>query len=254
MEKIKVKSKTQNRAALGVIAGYSLMYPDATIDKLRADFPKSIAPDCGVDDMFITEEESLERELDGGMKLYFTKPEEMISLGDGNRVALCSMWTAKSLERLLEKVADLGIVTEKIEKPASPAGFELEFLNGWAPPVQTKKGKGITVTPQTTVADIKQEFNEDFDAVIKVYNGRSIASDDTNLLSIGAKPGVLECRASRTVGSFIEEAKNRLGLTVTVWTANEWVKVIDEMTLAKIRLLPKQATKADMESLKGYKR
>lgn len=253
-EKIKVKAKAQNRLALGTVAAYAKMFPNGTIEELREAFPNSIAPDKGVPEMFISEEESLGREADGSMKLYFSKPEEMISLGDGNRVALCTMWTGKSLERLKEKAAEFDIVLEKGEKPEGVAGYDLEYLNGWTPPTQIKKGKGITVTPTTTVADIKEEFKKDFDAALKVYDGRNVAADDANLLSLGAKTGVLECRASRTVGSFIEEAQTRLGLTVTVWTANEWVKVIDGVTLAKIKQLPKQATKADMESLVSYKR
>lgn len=253
-EKIKVKAKAQNRTALGITNAYAVMFPNATIEDLRAQFPNNIAPDKGVDEMFISEEESQARDDAGNMKLYFSKPEEMISLGDGNRVALCTMWTGKSLDRLKENAEKLGIVTEKVDKSEGKAGFELEFLNGWTPPTQKKKGKGITVTPTTTVADLKKEFNKDFDAALKVYNGRNLADDNERLVNLGARPGVLECRASRTVGSFIEEAQARFGLTVTIWTANEWVKVIDGVTLAKIKQLPKQATKADMEGLVSYKR
>lgn len=253
-EKINVKAKAQNRTALGIVNAYAVMFPNATIEDLRAQFPNNIAPDKGVDEMFISEEESQARDDAGNMKLYFSKPEEMISLGDGNRVALCTMWTGKSLDRLKENAEKLGIVTEKVDKSEGKAGFELEFLNGWTPPTQKKKGKGITVTPKTTVADLKKEFNKDFDAAIKVYNGRNLADDNELLVNLGARPGVLECRSSRTVGSFIEEAQARFGLTVTIWTANEWVKVIDGVTLAKIKQLPKQATKADMEGLVSYKR
>ena len=112
----------------------------------------------------------------------------------------------------------------------------------------------IVITPQTTVMELKDRFKNEFGGFLRVYSGRSEASDNETLVSLGAKTGSIEFRASRTVGRFCEEVQKELNLKVKVATVDNWVMVLDGITLATIKDIPKQCTKAQMEGFEGYKR
>lgn len=83
---------------------------------------------------------------------------------------------------------------------------------------------------------------------------RSEASDDETLVSLGAKEGELECRTNRTVGKFIEALQNEFNLKVKVYTNDNWVAVLDGITLETVKKIPNSSTKALMEQYLGYKR
>ncbi|MCH5231444.1 MAG: hypothetical protein J1F43_06575 [Muribaculaceae bacterium] len=110
------------------------------------------------------------------------------------------------------------------------------------------------ITSATTVSELKDQFLKEFGGVLRVYDGRSEASDSIKLVSIGAKEGEFECRANRTVGSFEEDFKKEFNLKVKVYTKDNWVAVLDGITLASVKDIPKNATKASMEEFVGYKR
>ncbi len=110
------------------------------------------------------------------------------------------------------------------------------------------------ITPTTTVAELKEQFRNEVGCVLRVYQGRSEASDGATLVSLGAKEGELECRTSRTVGKFEEAFQNELNLKVKVYTKDNWVKVLDGITLAVAGQLPNGMTKARMEEHLSYKR
>lgn len=110
------------------------------------------------------------------------------------------------------------------------------------------------ITPTTTVAELKEQFRNEVGCVLRVYQGRSEASDGATLVSLGAKEGELECRTSRTVGKFEEAFQNELNLKVKVYTKDNWVKVLDGITLAVAGQLPNGMTKAKMEEHLSYKR
>jgi len=110
------------------------------------------------------------------------------------------------------------------------------------------------ITPTTTVAELKEQFRNEVGCVLRVYQGRSEASDEATLVSLGAKEGELECRTSRTVGKFEEAFQNELNLKVKVYTKDNWVKVLDGITLAVAGQLPNGMTKAKMEEYLSYKR
>lgn len=110
------------------------------------------------------------------------------------------------------------------------------------------------ITPTTTVAELKEQFRNEVGCVLRVYQGRSEAPDGATLVSLGAKEGELECRTSRTVGKFEEAFQNDLNLKVKVYTKDNWVKVLDGITLASAAELPKGMTKAQMEEYLSYKR
>lgn len=110
------------------------------------------------------------------------------------------------------------------------------------------------ITPTTTVAELKEQFRNEVGCVLRVYQGRSEAPDGATLVSLGAKEGELECRTSRTVGKFEETFQNELNLKVKVYTKDNWVKVLDGITLAVAGQLPNGMTKAKMEEHLSYKR
>ena len=110
------------------------------------------------------------------------------------------------------------------------------------------------ITPTTTVAELKKQFSNEVGGVLRVYEGRSEAADDATLVSLGAKEGELECRTSRTVGKFEEAFQSDLNLKVKVYTKDNWVKVLDGITLATAAELPNGMTKAKMEEYLSYKR
>lgn len=103
------------------------------------------------------------------------------------------------------------------------------------------------ITPETTVAELKEQFRNEVGGTLRIYSGRSEADDGATLVSLGAKEGVLECRTSRTVGSFEKAFQDELGLKVKVYTKDNWVKVLDGITLESASKLPNGMTKAKME-------
>jgi hypothetical protein len=107
----------------------------------------------------------------------------------------------------------------------------------------------------TTVENLRKEFNEAFGAQIKLYNGNKKAemTDTLGTLDL-TTDGVFECRSSLTVASFIDRMMKEHGLKVKVYTCDEWVAVLDGLTLKSAGLVKKNATKADMEGMVAYQR
>ena len=137
--KVRVYGKAQNRTALGIMHAYMLMYPHATIEDLRKAFPDSLNPDSGVKNNFIyADEKGTEANWEG----FFKAEDEVLTTGDGKKVAVVKMWTKPSFDRLVEqaKLYDIEVAKfEAAEKGGKKGGFTLEYLNGWTPP-QKKKG------------------------------------------------------------------------------------------------------------------
>lgn len=112
----------------------------------------------------------------------------------------------------------------------------------------------FNLTGSKTVVELKKEFNEAFGSQLKVYYKNKIADDAATLGELGLKAdNEFECRANRTAGSFIA-AFAEMGLKVKVYTPDEWVAVLDGLTLESTGKVKKNATKADMESMAGYQR
>lgn len=113
----------------------------------------------------------------------------------------------------------------------------------------------FTLTKPTKVATLKDLFNAEFGAKLRIYSGSSQADDSATLGELGlTKEGNFECRASLTVGSFIERMLSEYGLKVKVYTCDDWVAVLDGLTLESAGKVKKNAVKADMESMIAYQR
>lgn len=151
-KKIRVNAKAQNRAALGIFRSYLILNPQTTLESLRAEFPHSVCPDSGVKENFVDINEI--RDAQGeNWNGYFSKDAELLPLTDGTCVAVTSMWTGKSLARLMELTDPMGIEVNMVdevpeqtdelpgnEQPVSSkeVRYSIEYLNGWTPEPQER--------------------------------------------------------------------------------------------------------------------
>ena len=141
--KIKVYGKAQNRTALGIAHAYVVMFPHATLDDLRKAFPNSICPDKGVAENFLPADEAVK--FNDKMSLYFAKPDEVIELQDGSKVALAQVWSKASFDRMVEqgKLYDIEVAEFEKTMKGEKGGYRLEYLNGYVPPVPVEAKKGV---------------------------------------------------------------------------------------------------------------
>ena len=140
VNKVRVYGKAQNRTALGIMHAYMVMYPQATMDDLKKAFPDELNPDSGVKKNFVKAgEKGTEANWDG----FFQKEDELLTMGDGSKVAVVKMWTKPSFERLVSHAAQYGIEIAQFEAAEKGIGqkgsFRLEYLNGYVPPVPVSK-------------------------------------------------------------------------------------------------------------------
>lgn len=109
----------------------------------------------------------------------------------------------------------------------------------------------IKVDGRLLVSTFCERFKEEFGGTLRVYQGNKRLTGSEKVADIAKETGSYECKAMKTVGGFEKEIMERFGLKVQVASIDDWVLALDEMTLAKLKDIPKQATKADMESLKA---
>ena len=137
--KVRVYGKAQNRTALGIAHAYMVMYPHATIEDLRKAFPNSLNPDSGVKEIFVfAEDKGTTADWNG----YFKGEDELLTMGDGKKASIVSMWTKPSFERMVAQARAYDIIVAKFEaadKGGKKGGFRLEYLNGYIPPVPKQK-------------------------------------------------------------------------------------------------------------------
>ena len=140
--RVRVYGKAQNRTALGIMHAYMVMYPQSKLEDIQKAFPDTLNPDSGVKKNFIyAEEKGTTTDWNG----FFKKEEELLTMVDGRKVAVVSMWTKPSFERLVAWAKQYGIIVaefEAVNKGGEKGGFRLEYLNGYIPP---KPKKGIPV-------------------------------------------------------------------------------------------------------------
>lgn len=141
--RVKVYGKAQNRTALGIAHAYLTMYPHATLEDLCKAFPNVINPAFKQLFVDISSTDSGDQEQ---LKGSFILEDELLSTGDGKKVAFPYMWTKPNFEKLATHAKQYGILVADFEK--APGGgkrgqFYLEYLNGYVPPVPVahKKSK-----------------------------------------------------------------------------------------------------------------
>ena len=148
--RVKVYGKAQNRTALGIAHAYLTMYPYATHEDLCKAFPNAINP--ALRQLFV-DTASTDATDQEQLKGSFILEDELLSTGDGKKVAFPYMWTKPNFEKLAAHAKQYGILVADFEK--APGGgkrgqFYLEYLNGYVPPVpaapkKSKAGLWITI-------------------------------------------------------------------------------------------------------------
>jgi len=142
--RVRVYGKAQNRTALGIMHAYLVMYPQATMEDLKKAFPNSINPDCGTKEIFKTLAEIKQQMAEANWNGYFSDEDCLLPVAK-EKVAVVSMWSKPSFERLVAWAKQYGIVVADFEsagKGGQKGGFRLEYLNGYVPP---KPKKGVPV-------------------------------------------------------------------------------------------------------------
>lgn len=127
----KVKAKTQNRTALGIVHAYAALYPKAKLADLRKAFPNKLCPDSGVDEILLPYKEAVEYNQKHDMSLYFTKDDEVITVAKGVQVCLSQIWSKGSLEKFVKNAAKLGIKAADPDKEleCGRRGFRYDILS-----------------------------------------------------------------------------------------------------------------------------
>lgn len=140
-EKIKVYGKAQNRTALGIVHAYLVMHPETTLNEFRQAFPNDLCPDSGVKELLLPVEEA--EKFNTKMSLYFAKPDEVLTLSDGQQIALAQVWSKSSFEKIVANAKTYDIVIAEFEKTmkGEKGGYRLEYLNGYVPPTDTPEKK-----------------------------------------------------------------------------------------------------------------
>ena len=116
------------------------MYPHATLEDLNKAFPAGPL-ERGEKSIFVdvtSEDPADKAQLQGS----FVKEDELITTGDGKKVALIMMWTKYHFEKIATHAKQYGILVADFEKAAGGAKrghFRLEYLNGYVPPVPVVK-------------------------------------------------------------------------------------------------------------------
>lgn len=109
----------------------------------------------------------------------------------------------------------------------------------------------IKIDGRLLVSTLCENFKKEFGGTLRVYNGRKSCDGSERVADLVTNTGTYVCRSSKTVAGFIADMKEEFGLTVKIGSCDNWVLALDNMTLSKLVEIPKNARKADMESLKS---
>ena len=109
----------------------------------------------------------------------------------------------------------------------------------------------IKIDGRLLVSTLCERFKAEFGGTLRVYKGNKRCDGSEKVAELATATGSYECRPSKTVGGFEQEMMKQFGLKIQIASADDWVLALDQMTLSKLPEIPKNATKADMESLKA---
>lgn len=156
--KVLVRSENASRTALGIANAYLLIHPDATVEQLNQAFPGEKVG-LGKAKMFLGPKERQEfvaalkqhksnDDPEKSLKAnYFyedinkeTGKSEMITLKNGDNVAVRQMWSKEMLPQLVECAKQHDIYVAAFEEGArgKQGYYKLEYLNNWKPIVIEK--------------------------------------------------------------------------------------------------------------------
>ena len=131
--KVKVYGKAQSRTALGIANAYLILNPDVTLDELNAAFPGSLNSANRCDTIFIDVNDAGKFVTTEGKSNYemffFEKEDELLTLKDGQKVAMQQLWQKEDFDKLVEwvKQYDIEVVEYKPIEGFQKGGFTLEY-------------------------------------------------------------------------------------------------------------------------------
>lgn len=130
-----------------------------------------------------------------------------------------------------------------------PARYVRYQKNHERQPVPIKQTTANSTNGQKTIGQLAADFKTQFGSVLRIYNGRSKADDSLSLQEVGLTGNLsLPFDGNQKVGDFIAQME-KIGLKVKVYTCDEWVAVLDGLTLESSGKVKKNAVKADMEKM-----
>ena len=150
--KVRVYAKSQKWAALGIVDAYLKMYPHATLEDINKAFPRNLFVQTEDNlGLFVTMAEkakmaqSTTTDFDDNQLEEWKRTKFYLTMTDGTEIVFTvPMWTKEMFEKITEqaKLYDIEIAKyEAAEKGVGKRGeYTLEYLNGYVPPVPTKKG------------------------------------------------------------------------------------------------------------------
>ena len=128
--KIRVYGKDQNRTALGIVNAYLKLYPDSTLEDLQKAFPYSINPTGTVKQTIVSTSEAAQKPDE-----FFEKPEDFITLKNGQKATLKYLWQKPDFEVIEEHAKQFGIKVASITEtpPFKEGSYKLEMVDEGAP-------------------------------------------------------------------------------------------------------------------------
>ena len=132
-DKVKVYGKAQSRTALGIANAYLVLNPDVTLDELNAAFPGSLNSANRCDTIFIDVNDAGKFVNAEGRSNYemffFEKEDEVLTLKDGQKVAMQQLWQKDDFDKLVEwvKQYNIEVVECKPIEGFQKGGFTLEY-------------------------------------------------------------------------------------------------------------------------------
>lgn len=109
----------------------------------------------------------------------------------------------------------------------------------------------IKIDGRLLVSTLCKRFKDEFGGTLRIYNGNKRCTGAEKVSELAKATGSYECRGSKTVAGFIKDMETNFGLKVKIASVDDWVLALDDMTLAKLPDIPKNATKKDMDALKS---
>jgi len=131
--KVKVYGKAQSRTALGIANAYLILNPDVTLDELNAAFPGSLNSANRCDTIFIDVNDAgkfVNAEGKSNYEMFFfEKEDELLTLKDGQNVAMQQLWQKEDFDKLVDwvKQYDIEVVECKPIEGFQKGGFTLEY-------------------------------------------------------------------------------------------------------------------------------
>lgn len=139
-EKIRVHGKAMNRTALGIANAYLVLYPNATLKDLNHAFPGHLNGRNRCETIFVDVKDApkftnQKNDTNNFSLFFFEKPDEILHLKNGQKVAMQEMWTQEDFDNIVTHAKKYGILVASFEKTKvmQRGTFELEYLNGFQP-------------------------------------------------------------------------------------------------------------------------